>query len=287
MKTNFYVESQQFCYVYNKYKIEKINGVKYIVPEKEAGKQPSVIADRINEIMIKLLNIGKKAYHNEEIEDIEILEFVTDVGFCGFMSDFPINRYYFLDEEVILRDYNFVEYADHIKKIELVEYIKIFMPKLTEKQIEKIIEKCKKNITPTVMEKYLTPDLNKKLIYSEDYAEPIDMIVKYASLLYEALVSITERDYTKQISPIIRINNCTNTMDRISSGIGIKFNYLKQAVDLNFLINVTQDVSPLKICKFCGNAFIATNIKAEYDSPNCKNKANVYKFRAKNASDEN
>lgn len=126
--------------------------------------------------------------------------------------------------------------ADHIKKIELAEYMKIFMSKLTEKQIEKIIEKCKQTITSTVMEKYLTPDLNKML--------------KYAKLLYEAIVSIIERDYTKQFSPIIRINNCTNIIDRIFSGIGIKFNYLKQAVDLDFLINVTQDVSHLKICKF-------------------------------------
>lgn len=281
MKTNFYVESQQFCYVYDKYAIEEINGIKYIIPAKGTKKQPAMIADRLNDIMIKLLNIGKKAYHNEKIEDSEILEFVSDAGLCGFMADFPINRYYFLDNEVVLREYNFIDYVDHIKKVELVEYMKIFMPRSTDKQIEKVIEKCKKTISSTAMEKYLTPDLNKMLIFSEDYAEPVDMFLKYAKLLYEALVAIIDKDYTKEVSPIIRLNNCTNTIDRISSGIGIKFNYLKQAVDLNFLINMTQDVSPLKFCKFCNNAFIATNIKAEYDSPACKNKANVYKFRGK------
>ena len=43
-----------------------------------------------------------------------------------------------------------------------------------------------------------------------------------------------------------------------------------------------QDVRLLKICNFCNKAFIAKNPKAEYDTYNCKNKANVYKSRAKN-----
>ena len=45
-----------------------------------------------------------------------------------------------------------------------------------------------------------------------------------------------------------------------------------------------QDVRLLKICNFCNKAFIAKNPKAEYDTYNYKNKANVYKSRAKSSN---
>ena len=44
---------------------------------------------------------------------------------------------------------------------------------------------------------------------------------------------------------------------------------------------MAQDVRLLKICNFCEKTFIANNPKAEYDTPQCKNKANVYKSRGK------
>ena len=51
--------------------------------------------------------------------------------------------------------------------------------------------------------------------------------------------------------------------------------------DLNYAIQMGQDVRLLKICNFCNKAFIAKNPKAEYGTYNCKNKANVYKSREK------
>lgn len=46
-------------------------------------------------------------------------------------------------------------------------------------------------------------------------------------------------------------------------------------------MQMAQDVRLLKICNFCEKAFIANNPKAEYATPPCKNKANVYKSRGK------
>lgn len=283
MKTNFNVESQQFCYAFDTYKIEEINGTEYIIPDKKAKSFPVISNDRINEAMIDLLNIGKKIYYKESVENDEILEYVRNYGLFGFMSDFSMNRYYFLDNEVVLRDYNFIKFKDSVHKMNIIEYMKIFLPKLTEKQIQKRIDDCKKEIGTATMEKYLTPEINKKLIYSEDYAEPMDMFIKYAKLLYETLKDIIDNPRSAKISPILELNNLSNTLVRMPSEIGIKYNYLKQAIDLNFLICMTQDVAILKICRYCNKAFIAYNIKAEYDSPNCKNKANVYKSRSRNA----
>jgi hypothetical protein len=42
----------------------------------------------------------------------------------------------------------------------------------------------------------------------------------------------------------------------------------------------------IKICKHCGKVFYAKNPKAEYDSSQCRNQANVYKSRNKNKDDK-
>lgn len=280
MKANFYIESQQFCYAFESYKIEEINGIRYVIPEKNTKQRVSTSSERMNEFTINLLNIGKKAYYNEEIEDIEILDYVRNFGLFGFMADFPINRYFILDDNVALRDYNFIIYKDYVSVIKIEDYLKMFMPKLNDTQITNLIKKCRDNIKPTIMEKYLTPELNEWLIFSKDYAEPVDMIIQYAKLIYDHLVDFIENRHLLRNIPILSINNLSNSIDSLQNGqIILRYNYLKQAIDLNFMIQLSQDTIMLKICKFCHKAFIATNSKAEYDTPQCKNKANVYSFR--------
>ncbi|MCI8759900.1 MAG: hypothetical protein HFJ34_02035 [Clostridia bacterium] len=286
MKANFYIESQQFCYAFENYKIEEINGIRYVIPEKNAKQRVSTSSERMNEFTINLLNIGKKAYYNEKIEDIEILDYVRNFGLFGFMADFPINRYFILDDNVALRDYNFIIYKDYVSVIKIEDYLKMFMPKLNDTQITNLIKKCIDNIKPTIMEKYLTPELNEWLIFSKDYAEPVDMIIQYAKLIYDHLVDVLENRHLLRNIPILNINNLSNSIDSLQNGqIILKYNYLKQAIDLNFMIQLSQDTIMLKICKFCHKAFIAANSKAEYDTPQCKNKANVYSFR-KRAQEE-
>ncbi len=123
------------------------------------------------------------------------------------MADFPVNRYYVLDDTVALRDYNLIDYEDHITTMKLEEYLKFFMPKLNDNQIKELIEKCRKNISPRIMEKYLTPELNEFLIFSKKYGEPVDMILQYAKILYYYLVNFVEEHYLMNYSPLIAINN--------------------------------------------------------------------------------
>ncbi len=49
-------------------------------------------------------------------------------------------------------------------------------------------------------------------------------------------------------------------------------------------MRLTQDVRLLKICNFCNKALIENNPKTKYDTPQCKNKANIYKSRDKSIS---
>ena len=286
MKANFYIENQRFCLTFDRYVIEEINGKRYILPEKGAKNHVSTFSDWLDRYMIDILNIGKKVYYNEEVEDIEILDYVRSYGLFGFMADFPINRYYVLDDIVTLRDYNLIDYEDHIANMKLEDCLKFFMPKLNDNQIKELTQKCRKDISPRIMEKYLTTALDEELIFSKNYGEPIDMILQYAKILYEHLIHFVEKRCLIHYSPLIAVNNIFTNIDSLHNNeVGLIYRYLKQAIDLNFLVNLSQDTIMLKICKFCHKAFIATNSKAEYDTPQCKNKANVYSFR-KRAQEE-
>lgn len=130
MKANFYIENQRFCLAFDRYVIEEINGKRYVLPEKGAKSHASTFSDWIDRYLIDILNIGKKVYYKEEVEDIEILDYVRNYGLFGFMADFSVNRYYVLDDIVALRDYNLINYEDHITNMKLEEYLKFCMPKL-------------------------------------------------------------------------------------------------------------------------------------------------------------
>ena len=90
-----------------------------------------------------------------------------------------------MEDEVYFEEYNIGFKDEDFKNMKLEEYLHFFMPKLNNNQIKELIEKCRKDISPRIMEKYLTPELNEFLIFSKNYGEPVDMILQYAKILKE------------------------------------------------------------------------------------------------------
>ncbi len=112
------------------------------------------------------------------------------------------------------------------------------------------------------------------------------MILNYARSLYKNLYATIEHKPIPIFQPFLSANNITHNLEDLyyNNSFGFTINYLKQAIDIYYAMQVGQDIRLLKICNFCNKAFIANNPKAEYDTLQCKNKANVYKSRGKNLS---
>lgn len=290
MDLNFYANEGHNLYKFVKYTIENINGKKYIVPESSDKSLTSgaplidLKEDFTLNALVDLLNIGKLAVHNESSLEDKILEFVNKYSTLGLMNDLPINKYFFLDENVILKNFNYVGNNDFTTTINCVHYFKMFFPKCTEKQIEKLIKDTKKIAETPAMEKYITEDINKHLIGSNWYCEPLDMFIEYVTYMYNLLNAIINKEATVETKyNAFEVNNLNMFLTQKENvNIEIPITSLKQFIDFYFAKTVSQNVNLLKICKFCDSAFIANNPKAEYDTPQCKNKANVYKSRAKN-----
>lgn len=289
MKANIKLESSQFHYVYSDYKIEEIKGKRYVMPIENATKRIVSLTEHIDEMLVEFLNIGKKQFLKEPITNFEFLNFFMQYGSLGFLIDLAINKYFILEEKVIIRDAFYITGKEELDFMNLDEYLKIFFPKSTKKEISTLIKRCKDTAYGTRDDEHLTSIINEYLICSENYAEPVELILNYASALYKNLNStLTKKSLGIKVS-FLNANHLTHNIYDLyyANSLGFKIEYLKQAIDIYYAMQMAQDVRMLKICNFCEKAFIATNPKSEYDSPNCKNKANVYKSRRKNLVDTN
>lgn len=283
MKVNLRLETSEFCYVYNKYKITDFNNKEYILPDENATKKKVSLTEYINEILVDTLNIGKKVFYEERIEQTELLDYYAKYGSLGFIIDLAINKYFILEDKVVVRDAFYINNKENIDYINIDEYLKYFFPTLNKRDLNNLIKKCRNTAKNTKTENYFTSMINEYLIYSEHYAEPVELVLNYVRSLYKYLTFTIEHKPVTMNLPFLTTNHLTHNINDLYSNnsFGFTIEYLKQAIDIYFSMQMGQDVRLLKVCNYCNKAFIAKNPKAEYDVYACKNRANVYKTRGK------
>ena len=64
------------------------------------------------------------------------------------------------------------------------------------------------------------------------------------------------------------------------------FHSLMLGIQMMFSFMLTDSETPVKLFRHCTKAFVASRPSAVFCSPQCKNKHNVYKSRARNKSEE-
>jgi len=291
MSLNFSAFEGKNIFKFAKYEIKAIGKTKYIVPDSINKKHSSGASlidlekDFEESVLIDLLNIGKLAFYNENDIEKSVLDFVNKYSTLGLINDLPLNKYFFLDDKIVLKDYNYIGNSDLTTVVDRNKYFKLFFPTCDDSQIKELINNAIKLAETPAMEKYILSDVNKLLAGSNLYYEPLDMFIQYAKYLYSLLNNISNED-NYNIDELLKqfeINNIKMSLSRKDTlVIEFQITCLKQYIDYYFAKTVAQDINLLKICKFCNKAFLAVNPKAEYHTPQCKNKANVYKNRAKN-----
>lgn len=76
-----------------------------------------------------------------------------------------------------------------------------------------------------------------------------------------------------------------NKIDFVKKGMESSWN--TDDVQMMFSFMLTDEKSTLRVCKHCGNAFIASRPNSVFCSSRCKNRYNVYKSRAKDKNSIN
>lgn len=282
-------------YTEYEYHRDEKSGNLFITP---AARSKPLVYDPLKiyeDIVLDAVNIGvmcmKKA-DESKIKDA-ILDFVTNYGLLGFMTALPTTPN-FTDYQTVYFNKNPIIRDEHVST---EDYISLFFP------FEKLdLQANKKSFTwnvndrdmialaMTMQDKPLALNMSFQRGYSERYewirTQFNDMAFSfYASFLYyldlgkadEATLSLYRQGMaafggTAPTYHIILADKPTMVWD---------FHSLLLAVQMMFSLMLTDDSKPLRSCKHCSKAFIATHPKAAFCSPQCKNRFNVYKSREK------
>lgn len=274
----------------------------YMVPDQSESiniRETYDIFSKIDSALVDLLNIGRLSLDSEtEIAKFTFAHFfVEQYGLLGFMVESPTNPNFLIEDEVTLKDNNFIDKRCIMKT---KDYFDLFFPFASNDEMNYTVTNGKAviNSTSDLQNMLSRSPLNEQLIYSGFYCEKIDWIIEYAKKMYKIFKNATDL-INNDISELNEYTAEQSIQNYYFSGLPYKLslkgrrpeiawkpNSLKQALDMAFGFMLCSEQNPIKICKHCGKVFYAKNPKAEYDTAQCRNQANVYKSRNKNKNDK-
>lgn len=290
---------------YDKYIIEKNDEKYYILPDKNANPSTYDPFEVKNQILKDLLAIGKESVENEmyKIGNIEVcieaqskmekfqnlvLEFVTNYGLLGNFRFLP-ESYDFMDNGEIPVKFGFNT------SVSALEFEKRYFWKDSKMDWSRTM-KADDYHRNTGLDDYFKQSEGDRLddiIFSKNYAETIAEIIDFAVNIYNQKLLICAYLYDDVSEDIREVYQSSITNSRLkmpsiaysaeNRQIKFKWNFmsLSEIVETILLLNETSGRTEVKLCKHCGKPFIAENIKAEYDSIQCRNRENINRSRQK------
>jgi len=290
---------------YDKYIIEKNDEKYYILPDKNAKPSTYDPFEVKNQILKDLLAIGKESVENEmyKIGNIEVcieaqskmekfqnlvLEFVTNYGLLGNFRFLP-ESYDFMDNGELPVKFGFNT------SVSALEFEKRYFWKDSKMDWSRTM-KADDYHRNTGLDDYFKQSEGDRLddiIFSKNYAETIAEIIDFAVNIYNRKLLICAYLYDDVSEDIREVYQSSITNSRLkmpsiaysaeNRQIKFKWNFmsLSEIVETILLLNETSGRTEVKLCKHCGKPFIAKNIKAEYDSIQCRNRENINRSRQK------
>ena len=283
---------------YSDYEWKKAaDGVLYLTPTKTA--QPEIYDPLKNaeSIVLDGLSIGHMCMKKQSDEEIQkaLREFALKYGLLGLMTALPTTP-------------NFMDYkADYLPKnhfirketMETEDYLCLFFPFDKPDVVKNGVntmwsmenDRTMMALTMTMSDKPLAVNMG----FQREYAERFDWMKQQFTdwnftfatsvLYYEDYETLDEdrRNFFRQsmaafdgIAPSYHIA----LLDKPT--IIWDFHSLLTGIQMMFIFMLTDEQNPLRLCRHCMNAFVASRPSAIFCSPQCKNRHNVYKSRAKN-----
>ena len=290
---------------YDKYILEKKDEKYYILPDKNAKPSTYDPFEVRNQILKDLLVIGKESTDNEmskiankdvsveaqsKMEKFQnlVLEFVKNYGLLGNFRYLPEN-YDFMDngEIPVNLGYN--------TSMSALDFEKKYFWKDSKMDWSRTMKAndYHRNTGFDDDFKQTEGDRLDDIIFSKNYAETISEIINFATIIYNKKLLICAYLYDDVSEDIRELYQDSITVDSLKKPnisymaedgqIKFKWNFmsLSEIIETILLLNETSGRTEVKLCKHCGKPFIAENIKAEYDTIQCRNRENLNKSRQK------
>ena len=275
---------------------EAEDGTLYLTPAEKA--QPSIY-DPLSEyqnIVLDAINIGRMKGSNKSDKEIQkaIQQFALKYGLLGLMTALPTTPNFMDYEAVYLPKNHFIRE----ESMSTMDYLNLFFPFDKPDVVKRGIEsmwnisndRVMMALAMTMSDKPMAVNMGIQREYAERYEWMQQQFEDIAFTYLTAMLYYEDYDYLTSdqkrlmqegmeafggIAPTYKIR----LLDKPT--IVWDFHSLMLGVQMMFSFMLTDQDKTLRVCRHCSEIFVASRASAVFCSPQCKNKYNVYKSRAK------
>ena len=251
--------------------------------------------------MLDAIDIGRMGMARKPDTEIQtaIRQFAVKYGLFGLMTALPTTPDFMEYEAVYLPKNHFIK----AETMSTEKYLELFFPFDKLDVIKHGIEsmwniendRVVMALAMTMTDKPMAVNMGFQREYAERYdwmkQQFIDWAFTYVNsmLYYEDYDTLNEdtRRLMQQSMAAFGGNAPTYHIALLDKPTIIwDFHSLLLGIQMMFSFMLTDSKNPIRLCRHCTKAFVASRPSAVFCSPQCKNKHNVYKSRAKkNRSD--
>ena len=299
---NLFEQSRSHWVRYDHYELKTAeDGKRYITPGKNAKPDVYNPLKEVPNIVLDALNVGMLLMGRKPEAEVEkaVMEFVTRYGLLGLMTALPTTPTFMDYEAVYLPKNHFIKE----ETMSTEKYLALFFPFDKLDVIKRGIEsmwniqndRVMMALALTMTDKPMAVNMSFQREYAERYEwmkqQFIDWAFTYINsfLYYEDYDTLNDETRQMMQQSMAAFGGIAPTyhialLDKPT--IVWDFHSLLLGVQMMFSFMLTDSENPIKLCRHCTKAFVASRPSAVFCSPQCKNKHNVYKSRARNKSEE-
>ena len=288
---------------YDKYEWkEDKEGTLYITPSPDAKVSLYNPLKDSEQMVLKAVNLRLMCMDKNNTQEClqnAIMDFVTGYGLLGFMTALPTTPDFVTYHAVYLPKNHFIKEESMTTE----KYLSYFFPFDKIDFVKKGMESSWSTDDVQMMALIMTMKNKPQAVmmsfqkeYAERYAWLVTLFKDWAftfmsSFLYyqdfDMLDDMQKQLYRQGMAAFGGIAPTYHIELLERPTIVWDFHSLLLGVQMMFSFMLTDEKSSLKVCKHCGNAFVAGRPNSVFCSGKCKNQYNVYKSRAKDKDNNN
>ena len=293
---NFFEHSKSNWVKYSEYELKEKDGVLYIKPTDDAMPNIYNIMENKEDIVVDALNVGllcmSKDKEKEAEQQAAVMGFISRYGLLGLMTTITSTPS-FMDYEVVHFIKNRFIKAETMDTIEYISKFYPFeMPDIAKNGLEMRWNISGDNTMMALAMTFTDRETAVNMSFQRTYAEPYEwvktqfidwaLLFTTSTIYYENEFNDSEKELYRQMMTVFNANSPTYHILLLDKPTLVwNFGSLAIAVQMLFSLSLTDDKTPIRLCKHCAKAFIPSRPNALFCSSKCKNQYNVYKSRAK------
>lgn len=298
MEKNLFGHTSSTWVRYSEYEWKEAeDGTLYLTPAKEASPSIYDPLAEYQQIVLDAIDIGRMGMGKKPDEEIQsaIQQFAVKYGLFGLVTALPTTPDFMEYEAVYLPKNHFIKE----ETMSTQDYLNLFFPfeklDVVKRGIESMWnienDRIMMALAMTMTDRPMAVNMSFQREYAERYdwmkQQFIDWAFTYVTsmLYYEDFDTMNQdtKQFMQQSMAAFGGNAPTYHIALLDKPTIVwDFHSLLLGIQMMFSFMLTDSDKPIRLCKHCTKAFVASRPSAVFCSPQCKNRYNVYKSRGKN-----